>query len=78
MPIVKVQASEPPLSGHGEVIDLYNLARTYQEWGETAKAITYYEQALTMSRQFQDWSASGVILSNLGQLCRDVGQDYES
>jgi len=70
----KVQANEPPLSEHGTLIDLYNLAKSYQQWGETTKAIDYYEQALTMSQQFQDRSASGVILRDLGQVYRNLGQ----
>jgi tetratricopeptide (TPR) repeat protein len=70
----KVQANKPPLSEHGALIDLYNLARSYQQWGETAKVIAYYEQALSLSQQFQDRSASGIILRDLGQVYRDLGQ----
>jgi len=56
------------------MIDLHNLARSYQQWGETAKAIAYYKQVLIMSQQFQDKSASGVILRDLGQVYRNLGQ----
>ncbi len=56
------------------MIDLHNLARSYQQWGETAKAIAYYKQVLIMSQQFQDKSASGVILRDLGQVYRNYGQ----
>ena len=49
-------------------------ALAYADLGETRKAIEYYEQALTISREIGDRRGEGADLGNLGLAYADLGE----
>jgi Flp pilus assembly protein TadD len=50
----------------GEATTLNNLGSVYDDLGEKAKALEYYEQALPLRRQVGDKGGEAATLNNLG------------
>ncbi len=51
-----------------------NLAKVYQEMGETEEAIAYWEEAITYYRQAKNWLHMGQILLQQAQAYNNLGK----
>ncbi|MCP4283902.1 MAG: tetratricopeptide repeat protein, partial [Gammaproteobacteria bacterium] len=58
----------------GEGAHLGNLGNAYSALGQVEKAIEYYQQALTISREIGHRQGEGNRLGNLGNAYRALGQ----
>ena len=45
-----------------------------RSWGETRRAIDYFEQDLSISREIGNRRGEGIALSNLGKAYADLGE----
>jgi tetratricopeptide (TPR) repeat protein len=57
---------------------LANLGTAYYRMGDLAKAIHYYEEALTLAQQNQDQSGESIALGNLGLCYRGLGKTLDA
>ena len=58
----------------GEGKALGNLGAAYQDFGETGKAIEFYQQALVIIRESGNRRFEGIMLGNLGVAYQDFGE----
>ncbi|MGF1480957.1 MAG: CHAT domain-containing protein [Cyanophyceae cyanobacterium] len=61
-----------------ETVVLENLARAYQQMGQTNQAIDYWEQAIANSRQLDNWQHVGRALTEQAQAYSRIGQQRQA
>ena len=55
-----------------------NLARAYQQIGQTSQAISYWEQAINHYRQLENWQQVGRLLTEQAQAYSRLGQSQKA
>lgn len=54
--------------------DLYGIATVYENQGEKAKALSFYEQALPLWRKLEDIASEATTFTNIGSVYDSLGQ----
>ncbi|MDT9298628.1 MAG: tetratricopeptide repeat protein, partial [Arthrospira platensis PCC 7345] len=57
---------------------LNNIGLVYSDIGQPQEALTYYQQALTISREVRDRAGEATTLNNIGGVYSDIGEPQEA